>query len=84
MGQGHSSVLYISDFLQKQNIQGSSPKFYMSFNSGADLLKILNFILMEWLRKPWSCIFLDSSDLIKKHPIAESVRFLKSFSIMQL
>lgn len=84
MGQGHRSVLYISDFLQKQNMQGSSPKFYMSFSSAADLLKNLNFILMEWLRKLWSCIFLDSSDLIKKHPVAESVSFLKSFSIMQL
>lgn len=47
MGQGHTSELYISDFLQKQNMQGSSPKFYMSFNSGADLLKNLNFILKE-------------------------------------
>lgn len=47
MGQGHTFVLYISDFLQKKNMQGSSPKFYMSFNSGADPLKNLNFILME-------------------------------------
>lgn len=57
MGQGHASVLCISDFIQKQNMQGSSPKFYMSFNSAADLLKNLNFILMEWQRKQCEAAF---------------------------
>jgi len=47
MGQSHASVLCISDLIQRQNMQGSSPKFYMSLSSAADLLKTLNFILME-------------------------------------
>lgn len=38
-------------------MQGSSPKFYMSFSSAADLLKNLNFILMEWLRKQYEAAF---------------------------
>lgn len=38
-------------------MQGSSPKFFMSFSSAADLLKNLNFILMEWLRKQFEAAF---------------------------
>lgn len=38
-------------------MQGSSPKFYTSVSSAADLLKNLNFILMEWLQKHWEAAF---------------------------
>lgn len=38
-------------------MQGSSPKFNMSFSSAADLLKTLDFILMEWLRKQCEAAF---------------------------